>query len=119
MEEVPHENKDSEKKNLIRQYLSEIADKARRHQRIYGRYLRINEILDVIIAILNFTVVSAIFVGGVFGKRPGLVLASGIISTFCGILMAIQRSFNFRDKYQLHHVAAKQYSDLYRRKGFV
>ena len=43
-----------------------------------------------------------------------MLIASAVISTLSGLLLVFQRTFNFRDKYQSHQVAAKQYSDLHR-----
>lgn len=103
-----------EKQKLIRDHLEALSTKAEGYHTEHQRFLGYDTFCDVIVALFNFITVSAIFIGGIVDHDRSFIICSAILSTFAGVVLVLQRSINFRGKYQSFQISAKQYSDLRR-----
>jgi hypothetical protein len=103
-----------QKRKIIKGYIHTCRLKAEQYTNLHKKYRTYDSVCDLWVGLLNFLVVSSIFLGGVVNQDDGYVTASAILSTLAGIVIVIQRSLNFRDKYHSYQTSSKQYSDLVR-----
>lgn len=98
----------------LRRRLEELDAKARVYNKDHQKYLNYDTMCDVLVALLNFTIVSSIFIGGPVDNERAYLISSATLSTLAGLIFVFQRSFNFRSKYQSFQISSKQYKDLVR-----